>query len=291
MVPGAPGRRRLAALVAVTVSLVASSAFGEEDLGDARKAYDRGAKAYDAGDYATAAREAAYADQLVPNDVALELALKAALKIDDPVLAMVLADRAEARKDAGEATKTLAERARKGAAERVGELRVDCKGARTCTATVDGAPFPFLARSWATVGPHAVRVVADGRAETFEVVVARGREALVAVRDRPASAAPLAPSVAPSAPASPSSPDRAETAGGLSPAWFWAGVAVTAALGAATVASGVDTLNQHDDFVAQPSRDASTNGQSAQTRTNVLLGVTGGAAAVTLALGLFAVKF
>lgn len=276
----------------MTISLLASSALAEEELGDARKAYDRGAKAYDAGDYATAAREAAYADLLVPNDVALELALKAALKIDDPVLAMVLADRAEGRKDAGDAAKVLAEQARKGAAERVGELRVDCKGARTCTATVDGAPFPFLARSWATVGPHAVRVVADGRAETFEVVVARGREAVVAVRDRSsATPPPVAPSApAPASPAS-SSPDRADGSGGLSPVWFWAGVAVTAALGAGAIASGVDTQNQHDDFVARPSRDASASGQSAETRTNVLLGVTGGAAAVTLALGLFAVKF
>src|SRR4051794_29326385 len=67
----------------------------------ARQAYDRGAAAYDAGDYARATAELTRADELFASDVALELALKAAVKGDDPRAAMVLAARADKRARGG----------------------------------------------------------------------------------------------------------------------------------------------------------------------------------------------
>jgi hypothetical protein len=70
------------------------------------------------------------------------------------------------------------------------------------------------------------------------------------------------------------------------------GLGATAIAGAATIVSGVDTANQHSSFTSQqcgsrnppvpdPCPGLASNGQSAQTRTNVLLGVTVGLAAVT----------
>jgi len=78
----------------------------------------------------------------------------------------------------------------------------------------------------------------------------------------------------------------AEGGRGISPIWFYLGLGATGIAGAATIVSGVDTANQHSHFVSQcgTDRDCPTlasNGQAAQTRTNVLLGVSAGLAAVT----------
>jgi hypothetical protein len=286
----------LGAACALAALVTTAPASADEELTDARKAYDRGAKAYDDGDYVTAAREASFADQLVPNTTALELALKSVVRVELYVLAMQLADRVEARADAPAPLRALAAEARARAVDRVGKIRVDCKKWVPCTATLDGAPFPFLEHNWVTVGPHNVRLAAAGRTQSFDVVVTRGQEIAVEARepaDKPSPVAAAVPGAAAPAAATsePPPPARASEAPGVSPAWFWVGVAVTAAVGAGTIVSGVDTLGKHDDFVAKPSRDGSTDGQSAQTRTNVLIGATGAAAAVTLALGLFVVKF
>jgi nicotinamidase-related amidase len=67
---------------------------------------------------------------------------------------------------------------------------------------------------------------------------------------------------------------------------------VTAVAGGVTVWSGLDTEKRYDSFAETRTdpglRDA---GRAAQTRTNVLLGVTATAAVATAALGLFVVDF
>jgi ABC-type Fe3+ transport system permease subunit len=75
-------------------------------------------------------------------------------------------------------------------------------------------------------------------------------------------------------------PAVAHASGGLSPAWFWIGVAATALAGGATVLSALDTASKNDDFAADRSNvDASNAGRAAERRT-VLLGVTSGVLAV-----------
>ncbi len=78
------------------------------------------------------------------------------------------------------------------------------------------------------------------------------------------------------------------------PAVFFVGAGVTVALGAATIISGIDTKNNPGvDAVrkACAGKDESCpeyqQGKSAETRTNVLLGVTIGAAVVTGVIGVF----
>lgn len=57
-----------------------------------------------------------------------------------------------------------------------------------------------------------------------------------------------------------------------SSAWFWGGLATTAVLGAATVASGVDAIGIHDRFESDRSNnDLADRGGDAQLRTNALL--------------------
>lgn len=80
----------------------------------------------------------------------------------------------------------------------------------------------------------------------------------------------------------------------LRPVVFLVGAGLTVALGAATIVSGIDATNNPGvDAVrrACAGRDESCpeyqDGKSAETRTNVLLGVTIGAAVVTGVIGLF----
>src|SRR4051812_29325922 len=68
----------------------------DEEL-EARRWYDRGAAAYDAGNWAVAATQFAHADELVPNLTVLRLALTASVRADDPVVGMSLVDRAKKR--------------------------------------------------------------------------------------------------------------------------------------------------------------------------------------------------
>jgi hypothetical protein len=88
---------------------------------------------------------------------------------------------------------------------------------------------------------------------------------------------------------------KVDSASGLPPWVFWTGAAVTVALGGVSVWSGLNTQAKDDAYrayVAMPgaTRDEGRRGydaaDDAQTRTNVLLGVTAGAAAITAAIGL-----
>jgi len=77
----------------------------------------------------------------------------------------------------------------------------------------------------------------------------------------------------------------------MSPAWFIVGLSATAIAGGFAIGSGVDTANRSSAFswCRSPSPPSSnncaelaTNGQAAQLRTNVLIGVTAGLGALTV---------
>jgi hypothetical protein len=290
-----------------------------DDPEAAHQAYDRGKAAFDARRWAEAAGEFARADALAPNPVALESALKAAVLADDPLLAMSLADRAESRSGAGEAVIGAAKKARARFADRTGKLLVRCAAARRCTVNVDADPFPVEQRRWVKAGDHAVEISAEGKVSRYTVKVEGAMtlewsEPAGAAPEAPPpapSVAPPAPSVAPPPPAPSVAPPPAPAAAvlppaaiappaatlaapapqeGLSPAWFWAGLGLTAVAGGLTIASGVDTLSKHDAFM-NGLNEAAESGKAAQTRTNLFLGVTGALGLSTAALGLFAVRW
>src|SRR5262249_37417131 len=87
------------------------------------------------------------------------------------------------------------------------------------------------------------------------------------------------------------SPSPASSARGIAPTWFWIGAGLTVALAAGTTASGVDTLAKHNDYLGTRDAAGYDAGRAAQTRTNVLLVSTGVVGVVTVALGLFAVRW
>jgi hypothetical protein len=283
-----PAPRPLRPLVVALALAGAPGAARADDPEAARAAYDRGAAAFEAHRYAEAAAELARADALAPNPIALGNALKAAELADDPVLAMTLADRAELRPGAGEAALTAARRVREKMAARVGKLSIRCAAARGCAVTVDAEPFPVEQQRWIKAGTHAVEITSGAAAGRYTVTVEAGQ---TLAWSEPASAAPPPPPppVTP-APSPPPEPPPPPPPRGISPAWFAVGAGLTAVAGGFLVASGVDTLGKHSDYVGFKTADPGP-GQAAQTRTNVLVGVTAALGVATAAIGIFAVRW
>jgi hypothetical protein len=255
---------------------------------EARAAYDRGAAAHARGDYRVAASEMARADALAPNPVALKAALDEVLLADDPELGMQLVERARLR---APGDPTLAPSVRDATARfagRTGKVRVDC-GGRTCRASIDGRQVDLLAPVTVLVGSHQLAIDAGGGVTTREVTVSGDRETVVVLPP----AEPLAAVPRPVAPGPLAARSRAAPSRGPSSVWFFTAAAVTAVAGGVTIASGIDTANQHASFVSRgcgaPGGAAdcatiSSDGIGAQTRTNVLAVTTGVLGVATLAL-------
>ena len=289
-------RRRLALAITCALSLAwAARAHADQaTLDAARQAYDRGAAAYDAKDFPRAAVELARADELMANDVALEQAIKAAVKADDPRLAMTLASRGARRSNAGVAA--AAEQARQKMASKTGTVIVMCPLRPACNPTVDGEPVHAGAPHIVLVGDHAV--VIEGGGGPRDVLTAKvAPDGVVEMRaSAPSSAAPAPSPVAILPPPlakdeQPRAEQAPTTSSGISPVWFWVGAGATAVLGAVTIGSAVDTQSKHESFRTQPSEALQNQGLDAQLRTNLLAGGTGLVGIATIIVGAFFVKW
>lgn len=266
--------------------LLAAPARAEGSLTDAQahQAYERGTAAYRRRDYATAAREYAAADALSPSPVALQAAIDAAVQADDPVLGMQLVERARGAPPTRALVSTMSVAEQKFA-HRTGRIGITC-AARPCLATIDGAAIDPAQPAVVRVGSHTVLVDSGGSAATRTVTVPPDETVVVAP---PTPAAPLGASTPTPTPTPTDSPAAApglapepRDLSGLSPAWFIAAASATAVAGGLTLASGIDTESRSASFTACRSAampltscgQLASNGQSAQTRTNVLIGVT-----------------
>jgi hypothetical protein len=188
VVPGRlEGLRGLAAaFILVASGLVPGRARADEEkTKDARAAYDRGAHAYDSGDYRLAVVELARADGLAPNDVALELALRAAIRQEDASIAMTLVERAEQRGSQGKMA-DAAQAVRDKFSALGGKITFTCPA--PCSATIDGAPLQAGSSRWYVGGRHDVVIVQDGVAAHQVVELAPGSVRMVGPLPPPASA-------------------------------------------------------------------------------------------------------
>lgn len=260
------------------------AADGEVDA--ARQNYEHGAEAYDAGNFQEAAEAFARADELSPHPVALEYALRAAMRAERAVLVMQLVERAESRTRA-EPLALVAAQARRAFERKAGRILVRCHAEERCKSfTIDGLPATTAAARWVEPGTHVVVIQLGDTRETRHVIVEGGRD----VQLEPNQVSPTRPANQPVQTPTPLvSGDTRRT--GWSPTWFWMGVGTTAALGAATAISGADTLRKHSTFENDPTDENQESGRGAQTRTNLLLGATALAALTTAAVGAFAVDW
>lgn len=268
----------IAAAVVVTASTTAARA--DEALAAAKQAYDQGAKEYDAGEYEHAAFLLARADALVPNDVALELALKASVKSNSALLGMELVDRARLR-PASPALAAAAEAARVKLGAHVGRLTASCSAGTSCTATMDErVPLLVGKPTWTPIGEHRVVFDTAGQRQVFTVRVEPRASVAVTARPSPTLGSPAEPTGV-----------TTPAARGASPVWFWVGVSVTALVGTGAVLSALDTQHKYETFTGSPSAEGARDGSSAQLRTNMLFVGTGASAVLTTVLGLFFVQW
>jgi len=274
-------RMRVFVAVLAIVACASQQALADDDkTAEARSAYERGAAAFDRHEYASAVVDLARADELVPNPVALSTAIRAAVLADNALLAMQLAERAESREKDEKLSQAIGQ-AHQKYASRTGRVRLSCPGA--CRGMLDDLTLTPGANQWVMAGEHELVLRANGKIERRSVQVAPGSQIEVS----PTLPAPN-PNEQNTAPAANAELDSSK---GLSPVWFWIGAAATAVAGGLTIASAVDFKNKHDAFEEHRTDAGASDGKAAQTRTNVLLGVTGVAAITTAALGLFAIRW
>jgi hypothetical protein len=279
------------ALACATLA-VARPGAAQDAKADARRAYDEGERLTRERRYAEAAASFARADDLLPNDTALEAALEAALRADDPVLGMNLRERTR-RAPSAEAmpvTRKVAE----AFSQRAALVDVPCvEEAVPCRATIDER-VATTRRTWVTPGPHRVSLRQADRTQDDEVTVPGGSTATVVLRAPEEPMPAPQPTIAP-----PTTSDAPDDEGGLSPWWFAAGCAATAVLGGLTIGHGVAASSNKSDFddgvAAGASRaeleQLAADGDSLETRTNVFLVGTAIAATATAAVALFAVDW
>ena len=284
-------RLGLVTLAACTMALAMTAptlahAQTKDAVDEARAAYDRGASAYDAGEYARAVTELTHADEILPNPTVLELALRAAVKADDPPAGMTLVDRASARGLSSPAIDKQVKAVREKLAGRAAQLTVRCPAPLSCKASVDGLLVAIDVRTWVRAGDHVVELVVDGTPQKMPLHLEPGVQVETAPRtlaDRPAP--PLPTTTTPATGTPPVTPNDHEN--GIAPAWFWAGGALTVAFGGLTLWSALDTKSKHDAFVGSPSDALEAEGKSAQTRTNVFAIATAAAGITTGVLAFY----
>jgi hypothetical protein len=146
--------RRLSVGVLVAVFALSGQAWAADGVEAARAEYDQGAADLEAGRFTSAVEHFAKADELAPNPLALELALRATLRSDSAVLAMTLADRADARR----VQPALARQVRARFAPQTGRVVVRCPESVACTARIDGRSMQPESPQWVTAGAHELEL-------------------------------------------------------------------------------------------------------------------------------------
>jgi tetratricopeptide (TPR) repeat protein len=282
-----------AALLITTIFAWSSPVLAEPEAPSQRGAAERfaaGEEAYARGDFVRAgdAFEAAYAAD--PQPASLWNAARSWHRAGERARAANLYRRyiREAPADApdrDEATRAMLE-----LVERLGRLEIVAPGAGPLS--VDGRPAPADV-VFVDPGSHLVETSFGADRVQREVTVQEGAAATVLLeKPKPAHAVP-------SATAPPSQPPVAEkpavSKGGVTP-WVMAPFVGTTALAAAlTLASGVDTLIARSEYLDIPPDERTTRqydeGKFRQDRTNVLIGVTGGLALVSVAVAVFAIDW
>lgn len=295
--------KRLASALLIALAVATAPAVVHAQTETAKEAYEEGTRAHKAGDFARAASAFARADALSPNDVALKAALDAAVKADDPVLGGELLDRAR-RRTLGATAQASVAAAEAKLAHRTGFVRVLCSP--PCSATIDGKDATPGTDVRTTLGQHIIVAKLGNAPDSTATTMVTADQTATVLFDPPAPPPTTTASTPPPPPPSNVTPPDAPPVemqpppdttppSGITPVVFFVGLGVTAILGGATLASGLDTKSTHDSFVgarcavttSKACNDLADDGAAAQLRTNVLGAVTGAAGVATLVIGIF----
>jgi hypothetical protein len=264
----------------------------------AAEEFDRGRRAYLAKDFEQAAAHFENAFRDAPSKETLRLAIRARRDAKQPARAATLAAVAQELYGNDAATVQLAKETLAETSKHLAELVIECSA--PCTIAADGRVVSQSDaqrhRIFLDPGEHELGVsFQQGDSLSRRIDSKKGTSTSLSFEPPPpppeepppANATPEKPEAPP--PPAPRASDKP-----LGPAVFFVAAGITVAAGAATVVSGIATLNDpgpdtvRRECVGQgESCPLYQRGQDAETRTNVLLGATIGAAVVTGIIGLF----
>ena len=268
----------------------------------AAEAFDLGRQSSKDGRYTEAAEQFERADSNAPSSTALELAIRARDKAGDLDRAGTLAALALLLYPDDENIAKIAPDVVSRAGATTFELTVTC--AEPCE-IADGQQIVHgnAARQrtlFLAPGTHQLRAgFGAGKTESKSIDAVAGGSGTLDFSGPKAE--PETPEVAPPPEPKEDQPPPAEEEpkrSGLPPTVVWIGVGATAVSGGVAIWSGIDTVNNPGaDKVKAECAKGDTNcelykqGRSKQTRTNVLIGVTGGLAVATGLIAALAVDW
>ena len=288
----------VAACVALTASTATRVVHAEEPpsaerLKAAAEEYDLGRRAFLANDFEGAAVHFENAFRDAPRAETIRLAIRARRKAKQLARAATLAAVAQQRYPGDPPTAQLAKETLDEAGPALHEYLIDCT--TDCAVTADGRVVSQSDaqkhRIYLEPGPHELGLSFKLGGVAKHIDAKRGgKETLTFDAPPPPKEVPVVTAPGPVEKPPPPPPSTKP----LGPAVFFVAAGVTVAAGAATVLSGLDAQNnpgvdavRRDCVGLGESCPAYQDGKSAETRTNILLGVTAGAAVITGLIGLF----
>lgn len=266
-----------------------------ERIKAAAEEFDRGRRAYLAKDYGQAAVHFENAFRDAPRAETLRLAIRARRDAKDPARAATLAAVAQERYPNDAPTTAMAKETLDAAAPQLQEYVITCS--IECAIAADGRVVSqadgLKHRIFLDPGAHDLGV-SFRKGESVSKHVEAKKGASENIMFEPAPDKPLdkpldKPVDKPIDKPAPPPPEKP-----LGPVVFFIAAGVTIAAGAATIVSGIDAQNNPGKEAVRrecAGKDESCTlyqeGQSAELRTNILLGATIGVAVVTGVIGLF----
>jgi hypothetical protein len=293
-------------LAGLTTSEIAAAAGppDAERLKIAAEEFDAGRRAFKVKDFENAAVHFENADRDAPMPETLQMAMRARKEAGQVARAATLGAWGMARYPNEKPFNDSAKQLLTEADKTLHKVSIGCQP--DCTVVVDNKVMPFPESASATVylepGAHAVVATwTNNRHRNSDVnAVPGGNSKLVfnaASSDKSSGTDTPSGSHDPGTGNAEPQADRGaddDKKGGLPPLVFYIGLATTAALGGVTTWSGIHTLNNPGqdriDACNPPQCDKTPlvqEGLANQTRTNVLLGVTGVVAVTTGVVALF----
>ena len=247
----------------------------------AQQAFAEGQRAFTLGDFQHAAESFEKAYQRAPHHAALWNAARSWQRAGEGARAANLYAKylREAPPNAPDRNSAIA--ALKKLSGKLARLEIHAAGMQELQ--VDGEPVQDEV-VYVSPGTHLIEAKSGDRTVRQQQRAEAGAVVSVALLPPPvASSAPRPPPPPPPPP-----PVQSKK---WSPTVVYVGGAITLVLAGATTWSGLNTLSQKDTFDAAPTQDNLDEGHARQTRTNVLLACSLGAAALTGAAALWLVDW
>jgi hypothetical protein len=276
-----------------------------QQIRSAASEYDAGRRAFVDKDFAGAAAHFENAFHDAPSAEALRNAIRAWRRAGQLARAATLAEVASTRYSKDAPTTVVVRETLAESATKLHKVTLTCSP--ECGLAADGRAITLVDTTqtifFLEPGNHDLVVSwSTDRSKTQKFLARAGGRDEIALEapplppppPPPASVAVAPPAVAPISTVSATPPDEISRPKPLSPVLFIVGAAITAGGAGFTIWSGINAENDPGTAAVKtqcaglgPTCPAYEKGQSAQLRTNIALGATGGVALVTAAVGIF----